>query len=379
METKVTYIPLEKLQLNPLNPRRIFNERALVESISTKGLEVPVHVRGFKDRKTFDLLRGDRRTKAMQRIRKEDPEAFDKHFSKGVPCIVHADISEDEAIQITNDHGQTLSLSNEFEIYLTVEGYYRMGMSEFQAIMEVQTLLDHVLPIKGKAGVELAELKQKLDNASKANREERRKAFFDRYKKARRGLMQRYTRIWKNALIVKDAMEFKWLKVMPEGYEQGSTLPILSDDDLRVLSKTYVDEAAEGVFDSSGKPLVTKVNPGAKWTEKWEELIASKAGNGESSDEPRKSISRKEIIKPLNEGLIDSGAMANILRYHSGDKEVDAKCIHAADGDLAIVEVVRKVDKALWEECVSVYKAYLKEQQDKAPEAPEADEADAAE
>jgi hypothetical protein len=360
-----TTVELSKLNLNPLNPRRIFNERALVPSLVEIGLEVPIHVRGYKDRKTFDLLRGDRRTRALRIVEREYPGAFDAHFPDGIPCVMHMDISEEEAIEITNDHGSSLSLSNEFEIYLTVEGYFKMGLSERQALFRVQTLLDHILPIKGKAGIEIEDLKQKLDKATKANREERVKAYEERYWVARRGVMQRYTRIYKNPSVVKDAMEFKWLKVMPEGYE--SDLPILSDNDLKNLSKTFVDEVSEGKFDGNGRPMVTKNNPGEKWQELWKDTIKSKA-TGEKSDEPRKSKGRKEIMKPLEEGQIESGYMANVIRHHAADKEVDGKCIGIADQLLAVVEVVQKVDEQLWHDCVELYKAYMEEQRNKPAE-----------
>lgn len=354
-----TAVELSKLNLNPLNPRRIFNERALVASLVEIGLEVPIHVRGYTDRKTFDLLRGDRRTKALKLVEREYPEAFASHFPEGIPCVMHMDISEEEAIEITNDHGSSLSLSNEFEIYLTAEGYYKMGLSERQSLFRIQTLLDHIMPIKGKAGIEVEELKKKLDNASKANREERVKAYEERYWVARRGVMQRYTRIYKNPTVIKDAMEFKWLKTMPEGYE--SDLPILSDNDLKQLSKTFVDEVSEGAFDEGGRPKVTKNNPGEKWNELWKDIIASKA-EGAKSDEPRKSKGRKEILKPLEEGQIESGYMANVIRHHAADKEVDGKCIGIADQLLAVVEVVQKQDPELWSSCCDLYKAYLEEQ-----------------
>ncbi len=356
-----TFVPLGKLNLNPLNPRRIFNERALVPSIVEIGLEVPIHVRGFSDRKTVDLLRGDRRTKALKITEKEYPEAFAAHFPEGIPAVMHMDISDEEAIEITNDHGSSLSLSNEFEIFLTVEGYFRMGLSEKQALFRIQTLLDHIIPIKGKAGIEVEELKTKLDNASKANRDERLKAYEERYWKARRGVMQRYTRIYKNPTIVKDSMEFKWLKTMPTGYEADTTLPILSDDDLRQLSKCFVDEVAEGSYSEGGRPLVTKNNPGPKWDELWLDTVKSKA-EGKKEGEARKSKGRKDIIKPLEDGQIDSGFMANVIRHHAGDKDVDGGIIVKADLMLAIVEVVQKVDAELWSQCVATHKHYMERQ-----------------
>jgi hypothetical protein len=236
-----------------------------------------------------------------------------------------------------------------------------MGLSEKQALFRIQTLLDHIIPIKGKAGIEVEELKTKLDNASKANRDERLKAYEERYWKARRGVMQRYTRIYKNPTIVKDSMEFKWLKAMPAGYEADTTLPILSDDDLRQLSKCFVDEVAEGSYSEGGRPMVSKNNPGPKWDELWLDTVKSKA-EGKKEGEARKSKGRKDIIKPLEDGQIDSGYMANVIRHHAGDKDVDAKTVIAADLMLAIVEVVQKVDAELWSQCVEVHKAYMEQQ-----------------
>lgn len=355
-----TLVSLDIVAENPENPRIIYNERALVEDVAERGLDVPLQVRAFTGKKTLITLRGNRRRRCLAIIRKERPDAYKKHFASGIPVVVHTDISDEEAIEITNDHGQFLSLSNEMEIYLTVEGYFRMGLNEKQCLFKIQTLLDHVLPIKGKAAIEVAALKKKLESANDKNRAERLKAYQERYWIARRGVMQRYTRIYKNAAIVKDAMYFKWIKEMPSGYE--SDLPVLSDTDLKNLSKTFVDEASEGAFDSSGRPMITKSNPGDKWNDAWKDIVISKAGDGDGDKEPRKSKGRKEILKPLQEGLIDSSYMSNVIRHHAADKEVDAKCIHVADQLLAVVEVVQKVDLSLWLECVVVYKQYLEDQ-----------------
>jgi len=63
-------IPIELVQSNTLNPRKIFNEEELddlVRSVSEKGILQPVVVRPVDDGKNFQIVAGERRWRAAQK------------------------------------------------------------------------------------------------------------------------------------------------------------------------------------------------------------------------------------------------------------------------------------------------------------------------
>jgi ParB family transcriptional regulator, chromosome partitioning protein len=64
-------IEINKINFNPFQPREDFNEEKLnelAESIKQKGLLQPVTVKISADKKSFDLISGERRVRASQRI-----------------------------------------------------------------------------------------------------------------------------------------------------------------------------------------------------------------------------------------------------------------------------------------------------------------------
>ncbi len=64
-------VEINKINFNPFQPREDFNEEKLnelAESIKQKGLLQPVTVKISKDRKSFDLISGERRVRAAEKI-----------------------------------------------------------------------------------------------------------------------------------------------------------------------------------------------------------------------------------------------------------------------------------------------------------------------
>jgi ParB family chromosome partitioning protein len=64
-------IEIDKINFNPFQPREDFNEdtmNELAESIKQKGLLQPVTVKISRDKKSFDLISGERRVRASQKI-----------------------------------------------------------------------------------------------------------------------------------------------------------------------------------------------------------------------------------------------------------------------------------------------------------------------
>lgn len=64
-------IDLDKINVNPFQPREDFNEeklRELADSIKTKGLLQPVTVKISADKNGFDLISGERRVRAVKKL-----------------------------------------------------------------------------------------------------------------------------------------------------------------------------------------------------------------------------------------------------------------------------------------------------------------------
>ncbi|MCX6163800.1 MAG: ParB/RepB/Spo0J family partition protein, partial [Ignavibacteriae bacterium] len=64
-------VELNKINFNPFQPREDFNEERLnelAESIKQKGLLQPVTVKISQDKKSYDLISGERRVRAAEKI-----------------------------------------------------------------------------------------------------------------------------------------------------------------------------------------------------------------------------------------------------------------------------------------------------------------------
>ncbi|RLE71687.1 MAG: hypothetical protein DRJ37_04430 [Thermoprotei archaeon] len=124
-------IPLGKLVISRCNVRQRVDEetiRKLAENIRREGLHEPLVVR--KEDGKYGVFIGGRRLRAIQLIKKEYPEDFERLFPGGkVPCIVKQ-LSEKDAIMASlseNYHKQTLS---DEEYGAAIRRLEEMGVSE---------------------------------------------------------------------------------------------------------------------------------------------------------------------------------------------------------------------------------------------------------
>ncbi len=350
----VKTIKVELISENANNPRIFYNERALCDSIATSGIETPLVVRSFKGKKSVIILRGHRRFRAVGLLRKEQPTVFERLFIDGLPCVVMEDITDNEATEIMNDHGESKSLTNEAEIYQLIKGYYRIGLNENQTLSKVLTLLDEVKPLSGEARTDCESLKHMLETAKPAKREACLQAYTERVQKARRGIMQKYTQVYRNGSIVERCMFYVWTGLIPEGFEAEEMVK-LTTGDVTKLHRLFV-KAGKAAIETG--VIVSANKPGKEWFEAFEAIKAEKS-TGKKEGETRKSMARKDIIKPLEDGQIDSKSMSDVIRFHTGNKDVDAKVVLAADILLAVAETMRDHNPELWAQCTEAYKAYM--------------------
>jgi ParB family chromosome partitioning protein len=87
-EESVMHVPLADITINPLQPRRTFDEhelKDLQESISKNGILQPLVVRRLENNK-FELIAGERRLRSARALK------WDK-----VPCVVRKDVTSDQS------------------------------------------------------------------------------------------------------------------------------------------------------------------------------------------------------------------------------------------------------------------------------------------
>ncbi|MEO6077638.1 MAG: ParB/RepB/Spo0J family partition protein [Candidatus Andersenbacteria bacterium] len=87
-EDSVMHVPLADITINPLQPRRTFDEnelKDLQESISKNGILQPLVVRRLENNK-FELIAGERRLRSARALK------WDK-----VPCVVRKDVTSDQS------------------------------------------------------------------------------------------------------------------------------------------------------------------------------------------------------------------------------------------------------------------------------------------
>ena len=123
-------IPLEELEISKYNVRlRVDPERIekLAYDIKENGLHEPLVVR--REDGKYGVVIGGRRLRAIRLVKERWPDAYRKHFPRGVPCIVK-DLDPKEALLYSlseNYHKETLSPD---EYGAAIERLKEMGVTE---------------------------------------------------------------------------------------------------------------------------------------------------------------------------------------------------------------------------------------------------------
>ncbi|OGY35443.1 MAG: hypothetical protein A3E36_01830 [Candidatus Andersenbacteria bacterium RIFCSPHIGHO2_12_FULL_45_11b] len=87
-EEQIRHVPIGDITINPLQPRRSFDEselKDLQESIAKNGILQPLVVRRLDDNK-FELIAGERRLRSAKALK------WDK-----VPCVIRKDVQSDQS------------------------------------------------------------------------------------------------------------------------------------------------------------------------------------------------------------------------------------------------------------------------------------------
>jgi ParB family chromosome partitioning protein len=98
---QITLISLDELVPSWINVRQHVDQervRALAEDIAIRGLINPLIVRKEGDK--YGVICGRMRLEAIRLLRREKPEAFERFFAQGVPCVVK-ELDDLEALELS--------------------------------------------------------------------------------------------------------------------------------------------------------------------------------------------------------------------------------------------------------------------------------------
>lgn len=127
---QVVLIELDRLKPSSVNVRQHVDAkrvRALAEDIALRGLINPLIVRREGDK--YGVVCGRMRLEAITLLRKEKPSVYEKHFSRGVPCIVK-ELGDPEALELSLSENIRQNTLTPEEVGQALARLHEHGLSE---------------------------------------------------------------------------------------------------------------------------------------------------------------------------------------------------------------------------------------------------------
>jgi len=341
------------------------NGRFLVPSILDEGIQERPWVTPIFETNSaksaeplyYEIIRGHCRLDAVAIIQAEMPEEFARLFKGSkVKVQIITDITADEKERLKMDFNRK-NLTNEYEIQLAVNLLFDARCTEAEVANQLASMLGELTSdAKGKK-LELEKmLSEEKDPLERINIQASiRKIVAD----CKRGKVQTRKAIYDCPTVVLDCLYLKHTGKLPDHYESGAFLPVLTGNDVSKLLRAFkkdLKSAAEGICEN-----VTKSQPGACFVELFASISAEKRNkSGKADSQPRKAMSRAKIVEPIDKGQIESKAMRDVIGYHGANPDIGSEVIGRVDGILAIVECVQRENTELWDQCVAVFDSYTK-------------------
>lgn len=263
-----------------------------------------IQLRGQQDAATFEKIgdkyypiKGFRRTSAMFAA-SERGLVYGEHApSAGKPmdsilAIVYEDLNERERTELLLDHGQRKGL-NRVELQNAMERAISAGYGE----SEIVTLLYGLLTVLYPPSRKIEEGADGQPLTGKALE----KARLDYYK----GVLQTAKRIYKAPSVLRDAA-YKKLR----GEQNWPTNSEIID--LMTIHNKEVES----------NPLLSRENPGPKFTEKWTVLVKSKTENG-GTTRPKSNSMRNRTQVEESMGILECPLSKAFQMIQLGDIPVD--------------------------------------------------------
>jgi hypothetical protein len=356
-----------------------YNLPPLVADIEMRGITEPITV-GVIDGQ-YELARGFRRVAAVECIKERNPVAYEKHFSNGIPAVVHDPCTTKELLELKVDDGTKLVVSDPHEVQKCANLLFEAGKTEKEVAVEIASLIDQVAPMKPEVRREIVELREKAEahrkNGKIAESDKADADADDRLFDYRHGFVQNLHNAARCPDIVMATLYAKATGEAPEGFEDED-LPT-SAVTSKTVTKLYKAFREDLLDNPDGS--VSKAIPGRNFTEAWNKVCATHTGNKAKS--PKESRAKAMSAKDMKEeiGNYRSRLAQTITRKHAGDKDVDSSRLSTDDRISFYAELVHASDKNLWKQIEQKAKAEEKrlnaERKKAAAEAEEKEQAEA--
>lgn len=142
--SQYTLLPLETLKPSSVNVRIVVNPEAvrkLAEDIAARGLLHPLIVR--PEGGGYGVVCGRMRLEAIRLLQREKPEAYQRLFARGIPCVVK-ELGDREALELSLAENIRQNTLTPEEVGRGLARLYEMGLSEEEIrqrlLVEVDTI-----------------------------------------------------------------------------------------------------------------------------------------------------------------------------------------------------------------------------------------------
>lgn len=343
-----------------VNPRLELGNEAienLMLDIGQRGLIDPITCRDNGKSSEFPtqytVLKGHRRLAAVQLLKERDPETFNEKFpGEKITAEVIADLSDSEALEILQDHGQQEGLTNPAEVYLTSRNFFNIGgCSEKDVVMHITGMLDRLSPPSAKQRDKVSRARQKVADAGTVReRVLATKDLEDVIFQYRRGMIQHFNRIRRAPRVIEDSFLYTHTKHVRDGVNPEELIVNLTTVEVRKLFDIYTAENETGNFNRD--------IPGPRFWGAWLELKGEKEEE-DSSEEPRaKAMSANKIKQDIKDGVYESELSKLISNKHVGE-DVNSAALKDADKRAYYADVLALHDPAFWAGCVEKAKELI--------------------
>ena len=346
---------IRNIRTNHTNSEYMADGRFLVDSICLEGLQEPpmvVERDGF-----MEIVRGHSRMDAIGIISRERPDEYARLFPSdkirvAIVSGFEPDTKEKDILRLKSDFNRK-NLADRYELTLASNALFDADCTEKEVACQLASMLGEV---SGKRKQSIADLTEKLAACDDALDRQKIQAEIDtQILEYRRGKVQGLKAYYTNPNIIMDCLFLETYGKLPECYEDGASLPILTQAHVKKLAKQFrSDIESYNKGDLSDKP--TKFKPSHNWVELFQSIQREADEKEETKkSEPVKSMSRADIVKPLKDGKIDSNAMEQVIKYHGADKSIDAGIIVNVDKDMQVVEYAKANLADEWQALVNAY------------------------
>ncbi len=300
-----------------LNPRRL---TTAVNQVKIKTRALSLEDKGLIDalvinKRSGRMVKGHIRAAALLVLHDTMPEAYAKHFDKGIE-VVEVDLTDKEEEIARNDHGETEGLE-QLEVFFSAKALFNAGLKYTKVVIQLAPLFYTVSAKKEQLAVNLA----KGDQSAQGQREIT-VAFH-------KGDAQLYERLTALPQQVEDI----WVD-----YREGGEWAFkIRRSDILNLDKQFK-------LDAENDTSVNREIPGKLYREEWKKVVAEgikRKVDGGTQDANKWTPS---IIRNKAEGCNSAAVKGLLYRVINDEKLGNGEGLPAMDKVLFMLETVERDD-----------------------------------